>query len=91
MFIYQILIIISLLTTYGVLIFLFCRIFTKKPNLPLMLIIPVMIFSFGFILRLSEQKSMIDVGYFLTDSSSIFLYALFTGALILGQIKFWKK
>jgi hypothetical protein len=91
MFIYQIIMITSLLTTYGVLIFLFCRIFTKKLNLPFMLVIPIIIFSLGFILRLSEQKSLIDVGYFLTDSSSIFLYALFTGALILGQIKFWKK
>jgi hypothetical protein len=51
----------------------------------------IMIFSLGFILRLSGQKSIIDIGYFLTDSSSIFLYALFTGALMLGQIKFWKK
>lgn len=91
MFIYQILIIISLFIAYGICIFFFFRLFTKKLNLPLILIMAIMIFSLGFILRLSGQKSIIDIGYFLTDSSSIFLYALFTGALMLGQIKFWKK
>ncbi len=91
MFIYQAIVIIALSAFYCFLVFLFLERFTKELSLPVMLIFPVIIFSTGFILRLSENKPMIDIGYFFTDSSSIFLYALFTGALILGQLKFWKK
>ena len=91
MFIYQVLVIIALLILYGSLVFLFSRIFTQELSLPVMLIFPIIIFCTGFTLRLSGNKPMVDIGYFFTDSSSIFLYALFTGALILGQLKFWKK
>jgi len=91
MFVYQVIVVFALSALYSFLVFLFCRGFTKQLNLPVMLIFPVIVFSTGFILRLSENKPMVDVGYFFTDSSSIFLYALFTGALILGQLKFWKK
>jgi len=91
MFTYQILVIIALLVLYSFLVLLFCRRFTKELSLPAMLIFPVIIFCTGFTLRLSGNKPIVDTGYFLTDSSSIFLYTLFTGALILGQLKFWKE
>lgn len=91
MFGYQVLSIVFLLGLYSFLILIFCRRFTKELSLPVILIFPVIIFSVGFGLRFSENKPIVDLGYFLTESTSIFLYALFTGALILGQFKYWKK
>jgi len=76
---------------YLITIFLFCRSFTKNRNIGLLLIIPVSLFVLGYLFRINGNEWQIDLGFFLTDSSSIFLYALFTGALILGQMKFWKK
>lgn len=91
MFAYQTVIVIGISGLYGYLVFLFCRRFIKGFSLPAILIFPVLIFSAGYIFRLSGIKPMIDTGYFLTDSASIFLSTLFAGALILGQLKFWKK
>ncbi len=91
MLVYQIMIIIVLSTLYCFMTFLFCRRFVKEFSLPMMLIFPFIVFSAGFAFRLSGNKSIIDIGYFATESASVFLYALFTGALILGQLKFWKK
>lgn len=91
MFIFQILVIVVLSILYCLMMFLFCRRFVKEFSLPIMLVLPFIIFSTGFIFRLSGNKLVIDVGYFATESASVFLYALFTGALVLGQLKFWKK
>lgn len=88
---YQILTIIVLLVLYSFVATTFCRRFTKELSLSIMLIFPIIVFSVGYIMRLSGNKPIIDIGYFFTDSSSIFLSALFTGALILGQLKYWKR
>lgn len=52
-------------------------------------IIPLL-FTIGFTLRLTTDKSSIDLGYFFTEISYLFTYLLFTAALILGQKKYWK-
>lgn len=77
--------------TYLITIYLFCRNFIKDKSIILLLNLPVLLFITGYFLRINGSKWEIDLGYFMTDSSSIFLYALFTGSLILGQIKYWKK
>jgi len=76
---------------YLIVLALFCRNFTKNKSLISLLSLPVMLFIFGYFLRINGNKWQIDLGYFLTDTSSLFLYAVFTGSLILGQMKYWKK
>jgi len=49
-----------------------------------------LIFTIGFSLRLSKNQNIIDMGYFMTDISFLFIEILFTIALILGQMKYWK-
>lgn len=52
---------------------------------------PLILFSAGFLLRLSGEKKLIDAGFFMTGASQTLLSALFTLALILGQFKYWKR
>ena len=88
---FQLLIIGTLSLFYGAIVLMFCRSFTKDLKLPLVLFVPIVNFSFGFMMRLSENKQIVDLGFFFTESSTIFIYILFTLALILGQLKYWKK
>lgn len=55
------------------------------------LLFPLLLFSLGFVLRLSQNKPLIDLGYFLTEFSTLFVTVLFTAFLFLGQMKYWKK
>ncbi len=63
----------------------------NKVNLFIYFLIPLLIFTTGFILRLSSKNEFIGLGYFLTDISNLWLYILFTLGIILGQVKYWKK
>ena len=63
----------------------------KRIDLMFYLILPVIIFLIGFLLRLSKNKETIDLGFYFTEFSYIFLTVLFVLALLLGQIKYWKK
>lgn len=91
MSVFQLSVIGGIALFYGAVVFVFFRRFTKDLKLPLMLFVPIIIFSLGFIMRLSEDKQIIDLGFFFTESATIFIYVLFTSALILGQLKYWKK
>ena len=53
------------------------------------LIAPFLIYSLGFCLRLTGKKSLVDLGFFLTDISTAFFTALFVSFLFLGQLKYW--
>ena len=55
------------------------------------LLFPLWLFGFGFSFRLTSNKSLIDLGYFLTDFSTLFVTVLFTVFLFLGQLKYWRK
>ena len=62
---------------------------TKKAAFyPLFLIL--FMFSTGFAFRLSNNKQLVDFGFFFTEISYLFTYLLFTAALILGQKKYWR-
>jgi len=61
----------------------------KKLTLEI-LTFPLLVFALGFALRLTDQKELIDTGFFLTDYSSLFVYLLFAACLVLGQLKYWK-
>lgn len=54
------------------------------------LLLPVVLFSLGFILRLAEKPVVIDLGFFLTEFSSLLVFLLIGIAMLLGQIKYWR-
>ncbi len=62
---------------------------TSRKSFYLIFFIPIL-FSVGFGLRLSQNKEIVDFGFFLTEISYLFTYLLFTAALMLGQKKYWK-
>lgn len=74
----------------GFLIYLL-RIFTKKKNLILIVLFPVVVFGIGYTLRLSSVKEGVDLGFFFTDFSFLFVYLVFAMAFLLGQIRYWRK
>ncbi|MBI4033117.1 MAG: hypothetical protein HY377_01180 [Candidatus Blackburnbacteria bacterium] len=74
----------------GILLSVF-RQFGRGVKLVLVLIVPLLTYSLGFILRLIQTKYIIDLGYFLTDFSALFIYTLFATFLLLGQLRYWKK
>ncbi len=79
MFIIQIVIIESL--------FLLFTYLTVK----LLRLCPLFIFSIGFIFRLTDNKVLIDLGYYFTEYSFLFIYILFAITFFLGQLRYWKK
>ena len=91
MFLYQVVAISLLSLAYSFSLLLFFGRFKKEKTFSLLLIIPITVFSLGYVLRLTGSKPIVDVGFFFTDSAYIFIYSLFTSALVIGQIKFWKK
>lgn len=63
----------------------------NRKDLFLYLSLSLILFTIGFSMRLSGKTEIIDLGFFFTEISSIWLYTLFVLALLLGQIKYWKK
>lgn len=63
----------------------------EKGSTAIYFIVPSTFFAVGFSLRLTSNKSMIDLGYFLTEISLLFTYILLVIFLFLGQAKYWKK
>ena len=70
---------------------LFLSEFPVKPKFSLILLVPMPVFSLGFMMRLSEVPWLVDAGYFYTDFSFLLIYSVFSAAFLLGQIKYWKK
>ncbi len=56
-----------------------------------MFIVPLITFSTGFILRLSKNDFLVDLGYYLTGIAALFVSVTFAVFLFLGQIKYWEK
>lgn len=80
-----------LLVVFSKLLLNILRDFGVKIKYSWYLLFPLWLFGLGFSLRLTINKSLIDLGYFLTDFSTFFVTVLFTLFLFLGQIKYWKK
>ena len=54
-------------------------------------VFPLALFVSGFIMRLSRDSMIIDVGFFLTEIAYLLLTSFFVIALLLGQLKYHKK
>jgi hypothetical protein len=63
----------------------------RAPKIFVVSVFPLALFSFGFALRLRGEKEVVDLGFFFTDFAFLFTYVLFAAALLLGQIRYWKK
>ena len=63
----------------------------RRLDLLFYMIVPLFLFVLGFYLRLQKDAGAVDMGFFFTEISGIFLTMLFVIALLLGQIKYWKK
>ena len=61
----------------------------KKRRL-VVFIFPLLTYVTGFTLRLSGHKELVDLGFFFTEFSTLFVTILFSLCLYLGQIKYWK-
>lgn len=48
------------------------------------------LFAVGFGLRVSGEKSLIDLGYFLTEFCTLAVTVLLVICMFLGQVKYWK-
>jgi hypothetical protein len=64
--------------------------FTKKWLFYLPVLVALLLFGIGFCLRMSGVQVWVDFGFFCTESSALFLTALFVAALILGQQRYWE-
>lgn len=49
----------------------------------------LLLFFSGFAFRVSEEKTLVDFGFMLTDASFLLVYLLFTTALLAGQVKYY--
>jgi hypothetical protein len=74
----------------GVLIFMLLKKFGRT-DLAIYYFAPVFMYCLGFGLRLSGIGWLVDIGYFFTDGALIAIYLVFSIAMLLGQIKYWKK
>ncbi len=66
----------------------FFRKFTKSLDLVKIVLLPLGLFAVGFYMRI--QGDLVDIGYFFTDFSFLFVYIVFAVTFLLGQIKYWR-
>ena len=63
--------------------------FKLKKRQLIVFIFPLLTYAVGFTLRLSDNKEFVDLGFFFTEFSTIFVTILFSLCLYLGQVKYW--
>lgn len=91
MFRVQAVTILFFLSIYTVVLLLLVNKFKFNKKLLVVFEVPLTTFCLGYLLRLTGNQALINLGYFLTDSSGMFLSILFAFFLMLGQIKYWNK
>ncbi len=88
---YQILVILSALVVSLISLDFIMKKFVLSFQIKAVLFLPLLLFVLGFLMRLTEDKAIVDTGFFFTDFSYIFVYLLFALSFLLGQFKYWKK
>ncbi|MBI4999225.1 hypothetical protein HZB97_00455 [Candidatus Gottesmanbacteria bacterium] len=81
---------LSLFSIFTILIFTFLREFKILKRRVLVFIFPLFTYVVGFSLRLTGDKELVDLGFFFTEFSTIFVTVLFSLSLYLGQIRYWR-
>jgi cyanate permease len=91
MFTIQILVVAITLVLFSFLISALFKKFGRERKMVAFFVIPLFVFCLGFIFRMSKNQSIVDLGFFLTDFSGLFISTLFATCILLGQLKYWKK
>jgi len=91
MFTIQILAVTTTLALFSFLIAALFKKFGREKRMVILFTIPLLVFCVGFIFRMSETQGIVDLGFFLTDFSGLFISTLFAICILLGQLKYWKK
>lgn len=90
MIIFKIVVIVSVFAIIILAAYRLFRYFNQRIIAPYVLA-PVIMFCLGYGLRFSENKDLIDMGYFLTDISSMLIFLFLAAASFLGQLKYYKE
>jgi len=53
-------------------------------------IFPLVNYIIGFTLRISGNGELVDIGYFFTEFTTLFVTILFSLCIYFGQIKYWR-
>jgi predicted tellurium resistance membrane protein TerC len=88
---FTVIILISIISVYSAVLLKFLEKFEVRKRNLLIFLLPLFLFTAGYYLRLTGTREFIDIGFFFTDSSYLFVYMLFAIFLMLGQLKYWKK
>ena len=83
-------IIIGTVSVAAFLFLLLLRRFILEKHVVAIIFFPLITFVLGFSLRLAKAQGAVDVGFFFTEFSFLFVYLLFALSFLLGQIKYWK-
>lgn len=81
---------ILIFTVSAAILLNFLRKFEVLRQISTIILLPLILFVIGFSLRLTEKQENINIGFFFTDFSYLFVYLVFALAFILGQIKYWR-
>lgn len=89
---YQVQVAIIVLSTLVLMVGIlrFLKLFARL-DITIFFLVPLAMFSIGFCLRLSGNTDIVDLGYFFTESSYLIVYILFSIAIVLGQIRYWRR
>lgn len=85
----QILTVLSVAAVSLLVLMDFLRIFQVSRRVYLITAYPILLFSIGFSLRLTGDAGLVDIGFFLTDFSSLTIWIIFALTFVLGQLKYW--
>jgi len=61
-----------------------------KKRRVIVFVLPLLIYTIGFTLRLTKIEDLIDLGYFFTEFSTLFVTILFSLCMYLGQLRYWR-
>ena len=78
------------LTATVILITNFVGNFNLKLGKLAIFVFPLVSFVIGFTLRLSGNQELVDIGYFFTEFTTLFVTVLFSLCIYFGQIKYWR-
>ncbi len=85
------LVLLVVLSAYAIVIYALTKKFKVHARYVMVFLAPLSFFTLGYQLRLSGIQESMDLGFFLTDSSYLFVYVLFAFFLLLGQLRYWRK
>lgn len=91
MFFFQIFVIVLTLALFSLLTIILFGKFNRELKFVLLPVAPLLVFCVGFALRLTGELPIVNLGFFLTEFSGLYVSVVFAVCLLLGQMKYWEK